>query len=95
MTVSAQLTRRVNRLYDVDMMTMTHESGGKIPARFCVGDFVEVLNACSLPKAEKVIGAGEITRVTEQSTDGTLLYWVAGFPMARTAHVLRLIKRGR
>ena len=52
-----------------------------------VGDLVRVLRACRLP-AEDVLGVGQIERVT-RSNAGESLYWVRGFPCARTARELR------
>jgi hypothetical protein len=52
-----------------------------------VGDTVDVLQAARLP-VEYLIGTGTIRRITE-SASGERLYWIAGFPMARTASVLR------
>jgi len=58
---------------------------------FDVGDMVVVLNACRLPKVEQSIGTGAIDRITYQSSDGEPLYWISGFPMARSARVLRAL----
>lgn len=71
------------------------ETVGQIPVRFCVGDDVEVLHAVSLPKREVVIGRGIVERITYQSSDNTPLYWISGLLCARTARVLRLVKRAR
>jgi hypothetical protein len=57
---------------------------------FSVGDRVEVLRAS---RRDNVIGVGVIERIT--GSNDTPLYWVSGFPMARTADVLRLDRVAR
>ena len=52
-----------------------------------VGDAVKVLRAARLP-TEEPIGISVIERVTRSNT-GEALYWVRGFPCARTERVLR------
>lgn len=74
-------------------MTLERETVGQIPVRFCVGDTVVVLNASRLPKVEEVRYTGVVERVVELES-GTL-YVVAGLPMARSAAVLRLVRRAR
>ena len=54
---------------------------------FAIGERVNVLRATRLPKVEEVVGQGTITRVTE--SQGTYLYWIDGFAVARTARELR------
>lgn len=56
---------------------------------FNVGDEVNVLRACRLPKVEEVIGRGTITRVTHVSTTGEAIYWITGFAVGRSARELR------
>lgn len=67
-----------------------------IPKRFCVGDTVEVLRAARLPQVEEVIGSGKVEAVLEPS-EGSVeaLYLVSGFPILRSARVLRLVVRER
>lgn len=55
-----------------------------------VGDLVKVLRAVRLP-LEEPIGIGTIERVTRAS-NGECLYWVRGFPCARTERELRRTK---
>lgn len=57
--------------------------------QFKVGTEVQVLSASWLP-VEVVMGCGVVERITHQNSDGTPLFWVSGFPRARTARVLRL-----
>lgn len=54
---------------------------------FGVGDVVTVLRASRLP-IEDPIGVSVIDRVT-RSESGQSLYWVRGFPCARTDRELR------
>lgn len=57
-----------------------------------VGDRVAVLNACRLPAIEEIRGYG----IIESKTSGSYpLFFVRGFPLGRTAEVLRLEKRGQ
>jgi hypothetical protein len=65
-----------------------------IPVRFCVGDTVDVLNACRLPTVEQVTHTGVIQRIDERADGRPTLYWIAGLAVARTAGVLRLVQRG-
>jgi hypothetical protein len=65
---------------------------GAVPARYIVGDRVEVLRAARLPKVEEVIGQGVVTRVTGEYPNQ--LYWIDGFAVARDARQLRLVLRG-
>lgn len=67
-----------------------------IPVRFCVGDSVDVLRSARLPKIEEVIGTGTVEAVLEPS-EGSVetLYLVSGFPILRSASVLRLVVRAR
>ena len=76
------------------MACLQRETSSQIPIRFCVGDRVDVLVACHLPKRETVQGGGVVERVTESSS-GEALYWVSGFSCARTSRVLRLVQRAR
>jgi hypothetical protein len=55
--------------------------------QFRVGDWVTVLRAARLP-IEEAIGASVIERVSRSSA-GENLYWVRGFPLAKTQSVLR------
>lgn len=64
------------------------------PARFCVGDTVDVLNAFRLPKVEEVRHTGVIQRIEDREPSSLTLYWVEGLAVARTASVLRLVRRG-
>jgi len=52
-----------------------------------VGDAVTVLRAARLP-IEESLGVGVIQRIARQSS-GQSLYWVSGFPCARTERTLR------
>ncbi len=64
-----------------------------VPAvRFVVGDRVEVLRAARLPQVEEAIGTGVVARITMSGYEE--LYWVDGFPTARTARELRLFLGG-
>jgi len=54
---------------------------------FSEGDVVVVLQAARLPR-EVALGTGRIARVTTDA-QGTRVYWITGFPVARPAHVLR------
>jgi hypothetical protein len=65
---------------------------GHVPARYLVGDRVEVLRACRLPKVEEVIGQGVVMNITGDYPNQ--LYWIEGFPLARDARQLRLVMRG-
>lgn len=69
------------------------ETGGRVPARFCVGDIVDVLRSVRLP-IEDVLATGTVERITEASDGNETLYWVSGFPCAKTARCLRLVQRG-
>ena len=60
--------------------------------RFCVGDTVDVLNACRLPKVEQVKRTAVVERITEASS-GEALYWLSGGGVAQTARTLRLVRR--
>lgn len=71
-------------LFDADSCVC--EFSGR--ALFRVGDVVTVLRAARLPDVEEPIGEGAIERVTS-SKSGEVLYWVRGFPCARTEHMLR------
>lgn len=53
-----------------------------------VGDAVTVLRAARLPDVEEPIGVSVIERVT-RAESGERLYWVRGFPCARTERELR------
>lgn len=53
-----------------------------------VGDAVTVLRAARLPAVEEPVGVSVIERVT-RATSGESLYWVRGFPCARTERELR------
>jgi hypothetical protein len=64
-----------------------------VEPRFLVGDLVDVLRACRLPKVEEVTATGRIERITESSM-GERLYWVDGCPVARTVREIRLVRRG-
>ncbi len=66
-------------------MTDTRETHDYRPLG--VGDLVRVLRACRLP-VEDVLGVGQIERVS-RSESGERLYWVRGFPVARTERELR------
>jgi hypothetical protein len=70
-----------------------HGSGYAVPARFCEGDTVDVLNASRLPQVEEVRHTGTVIRVQESGAE--TLYWVSGLPCARVAKVLRLVRRAR
>lgn len=61
----------------------------RLEEQFKVGTEVQVLSPSWLP-VEVVLGCGVVERISRQSSDGTPLFWIAGFPMARTARVLRL-----
>ena len=74
--------------------SLRRESASQIPARFCEGDTVDVLNAFLLPKIEEVTHTGTIRRVDVREPELPDLYWISGLAVARTAHVLRLVKRG-
>lgn len=65
------------------------------PVRFCAGDTVDVLNAFRLPKVEQVRHTGVIRRVEEREDGRPTLYWIEGLAVARTAEVLRLVRRAR
>ena len=65
----------------------------QVPVRFCVGDRVEVLRACRLPKVEDVMDEGVIVQITEDEREP--IYWIDGFSSGRPAEALRLIQRGR
>jgi len=56
--------------------------------RFSVGDEVIVLEAILLPKRLVEKGRGRIHKITRE-TSRDPLYWVEGFPLGRTALVLR------
>lgn len=77
------------------MHSMKHGSGSAIPARFCEGDIVNVLNPFRLPQMEEVRHTGAVTRIQERDGGEATLYWIQGLPCARTASVLRLVKRAR
>jgi hypothetical protein len=68
--------------------------GSAIPVRFCEGDSVDVLNAFRLPTVEEVRHTGVIQRVEDRDGLPTL-YWISGLAVARTAPVLRLVRRAR
>ena len=53
-----------------------------------IGDAVTVLRAARLPAIEESLGVSVIERVT-RSESGAFLYWVCGFPCARTERELR------
>jgi hypothetical protein len=76
----------------MDMGLLERETASHSPVRFGVGDMVDVLLACHLPKRETVMGTGRIHRIS-QGSSGDTLYWIEGFPMARTSGVLRLVQR--
>jgi len=59
---------------------------------FGEGDTVDVLNASRLPTVEEVRHTGEIVRVQPREGQPTL-YWIAGHSVARSAKVLRLVRR--
>lgn len=61
---------------------------------FIVGDEVDVLNAFRLPRIEEVTHTGTIQRVEEREGLPTL-HWISGLAVARTVHVLRLVRRAR
>jgi hypothetical protein len=75
------------------LASVTDGSATVPSVRFCVGDTVDVLNASRLPKVEEVRHTGVIERILEIES-GTL-YVIAGLPMARSAAVLRLVRRAR
>lgn len=79
-----------------DLNAVLFGASTHIPARFCVGDTVEVLRAARLPKVEEVVGTGKVEVVLDPS-EGSVetLYLVSGFPMLRSAKVLRLVVRAR
>lgn len=56
-----------------------------------VGDAVKVLRSARLPAVEEVIAISVVERVT-RGASGESLYWVRGFPCARTGRELRLWK---
>lgn len=55
---------------------------------FTIGDRVNVLRACRLPKIEESLGIGTITKITPSIT-GSNLYWISGFDCAKTGRELR------
>ena len=61
--------------------------------RFGVGDTVNVLNAFRLPQVEEVRHTGVILRVQDRGALALPLYWIDGLRIARTARVLRLVRR--
>lgn len=67
-------------------------SASAVRVRFCVGDTVDVLNVFRLPKVEEVKHTGVIQRIEERDGLPTL-YWISGLAVARTATVLRLVRR--
>lgn len=72
------------------------DGSASVPAvRFCVGDTVDVLNAFRLPKVEEVKHTGVILQIDEREDGRPTLYWISGLVVARTAPVLRLVKRAR
>jgi hypothetical protein len=79
-----------------DLNSQLFGASTHIPVRFCVGDTVDVLRAARLPKVEEVIGTGKVEGVLEPS-EGSVetLYRVSGFPILRSARLLRLVVRGR
>lgn len=63
--------------------------------RFAVGDTVNVLNALRLPQVEEVRHTGVILRVQDRGPLALPLYWIDGLRIARTARVLRLVRRAK
>lgn len=60
---------------------------------FRVGDTVNVLNPFRLPHVEEVRHTGVILRVQDRGPFALPLYWIDGLRVARTARVLRLVRR--
>jgi hypothetical protein len=58
---------------------------------FSVGDRVKVLQ--SVRPVERVRGIGTILRITAGHAEP--LYWIEGFPCARTARELRMAEEAR
>jgi len=70
-------------------------SASVAPARFCVGDTVDVLNAFRLPHIEDVRHTGVIERIEERADGRPTLFWISGLAVARTLPLLRLVQRAR
>src|SRR5215831_16314915 len=77
----------------MNLRSLEPESGGRIPARFDVGDRVDVLNPIRLPKVEQVIHIGFVHKITTAPTSGEPIYWITGRLTGTSARVLRLVQR--
>jgi hypothetical protein len=90
--------RWLHQRQDAKTNRLAREQAGRVaiaPARYCVGDTVEVLRACRLPQVEEVLGRGTVERITNDTAPlSEWLYWVGGFPCARSSRELRLVLRG-
>lgn len=70
-------------------------SASAVRVRFVEGDTVDVLNPFRLPAVEEVRHTGVVRRVEVREDGRPTLYWIAGLAVARTAPVLRLVRRAR